>query len=643
MEPPRASPTTVLQRLLLVAVLLVAAVLLDARVPDGDTQAQGFTAPQTSASATPAPLSLAAIDDLVFSNQYEKADRAYRSLLTGAPDDPLAHTAYALFLAYEGDLAHALSEARRGVALTPDSGRAHAVLCRALDWNGLVVEAEAEGRRAVHLAADDPLAHLFLSEAEADHGESTAAQSEIDTAARLVTATSPAYLRAEVHREAANLDGDQGNRIARVSALELAEKEQPSWIERVIELANALFDDNDNAKAHTEMAKALQLRGGDVGMLVDLGSQAIVAVDYDDAATAFQRAASLAPDDIAVLHGLAQVSMARDGDADTAATDLAAALRLDPGDEPAAAYLMAIARDIWGDEVRGRAMIADAIAGADDVQPTRQRVSPPDASAVVAADAQRALAAVNTARQQAGLPAVHLDPRLSAAALAHSYYWLFNNARASEKGLGIHQETPDTPGYSGTTVLDRANSFGWHDGPVGEDITHRGDPVAAVGDWVNSVYHRFPIMRADLVVIGFADAAFAGLPIEDMEFGFTYPGPSHAPVLYPASGETNVPATFVDNELPDPVPAGAARVTGYPITVTFGRYSSVHVSSFTLAGPAGRVGLVYLLQPGDDTENSASLLPGVPLDAGATYTAHIVATVDGTTFDKTWSFTVARG
>jgi hypothetical protein len=128
-----------------------------------------------------------------------------------------------------------------------------------------------------------------------------------------------------------------------------------------------------------------------------------------------------------------------------------------------------------------------------------------------------------------------------------------------------------------------------------------------------------------------------------MEFGFTYPGPSHAPVLYPAPGQTNVPATFVDNELPDPVPAGAARVTGYPITVTFGRYSSVHVSSFTLAGPAGRVGLVYLLQPGDDTENSASLLPGVPLDAGATYTAHIVATVDGATFDKTWSFTVARG
>ena len=639
---PRTRPslTTVLQRLLLVAVLLVVAVLLDGTVPAGDPLAQGFTAPQPSGSETPAPMSLAAIDDLVFSNQYDKADRAYSALLTAAPDDAPAHTAYALFLLYDGDLTRALSQARRGAALAPDSGRAHAVLCRTLDWNGVLDESVSEGRRAVKLTADDPLAHLFLSEALADSGDSATAQSEIDAANALITPGSPAYVRAETHRESANLAHDRGDALAQIDALYGAEKVQPDWIERVVELAGALFDDDDVAKAHTEFARALTLRGDDVGMLVNLGASAIVAGDYDDASTAFHRAFSLAPDDIEVLHGQAQVAMAHDGDPDAAAGFLAAALRADPQDTEAAAYLLYIARDVWLDEARGQAMIGEAVAGGNGLRPPSHRIAPPDVDALIAARARRALAQVNAVRQRAGLPAVKLDDRLSSAAVTHSFYWLFNQARPSQKGLGIHGETPGTPGFSGVSVIDRANNFGWHDGPVGEDITHRGSPEAAVADWVNSVYHRFPILRPDLRVIGYADAGLLSLPIEDMEFGFTFPETPSPPVVYPAAGQTSVPATFDDNELPDPVPAGGPRVTGYPVTVTFYRYSSVHVSSFTLTGPTGVVGFVFRADPSDATENSASLLPGAPLVAGATYTAHIVATVDNAAYQRTWSFAV---
>jgi hypothetical protein len=50
---------------------------------------------------------------------------------------------------------------------------------------------------------------------------------------------------------------------------------------------------------------------------------------------------------------------------------------------------------------------------------------------------------------------------------------------------------------------------------------------------------------------------------------------------------------------------------------------------------------VFMLPPSEQTENSASLLPGAPLVAGARYTAHIVATVDGAAYERTWSFTVA--
>jgi len=606
---------------------------------------QGFSA--VAPSALPGggrqPLSLAAVDALVFSNQYEKAEQAYTTVLAAHPGDAQAHAAHALFLAYSGDLARALTEARAGAALAASDGRAQAVLCRALDWNGSVAGAVAAGRRAVSLSPDDPLAQLFLSEALADSGDMGASKAALDAGSRLVDASSSAYLRAEVHREAANLAHDQGNALGQIDALYAAEREQPSWAERVVELAGALFDDDDVTKAHTEFEKALSLRGDDVGLLLSLGGSALLAADYSDAAVAYGRAGDLAPRNVSVLQGLAQVAIAKDGDSATASADLAEALSLDPSDEAAAAYLLYIARDVWRDEARGVALIASAVSGASDLQPSRHPVAAPDVDGVQAAHAQRALAAVNAARAAAGLPAVQLDDRLTAAAVAHSFYWLFNQARPSQKGLGIHGETPGTPGFVGAGVYDRDNAFGWRDGPVGEDITHRGSPEGAVQDWVDSVYHRFPILRPDLRVIGFGDASMLSLPIEDMEFGFSGAGATPAPpVRFPGDGQTGVAATFYDNELPDPVPAGASRVTGYPITVTFDRRSAVRMTSFSLVGPGGAaVALVALQPPSDTTENSAFLLPAAPLIAGVRYTAHIVAVVDGASYDSTWSFTVA--
>jgi tetratricopeptide (TPR) repeat protein len=642
---PRRVSASLLPRLLVIAVLAVVLVSLSASAPAVVAQRdQGFSAvvPSGTAQSSSQPLSLAAIDALVFSNQYEKAEQGYLAVLSQRPGDAQAHAAHALFLAYSGDLVRALGEARTGAGLAPSDGRAQAVLCRALDWNGSVAEAVPAGRRAVSLAPDDALAQLFLSEALADSGDMGGSKVALDAASRLVGASSSAYLRAEVHREAANLAHDQGNTLGQVDALSAAEREQPDWAERVVELAGALFDDADVAKAHAQFEKALALRGDDVGLLLSLGGSALLAADYDDAAVAYRRAATLAPRDVQVLHGLAQVSMAKDGDAEAAAASLVDALRVDPSDQAGAAYLLYIARDVWRDEARGLALIASAVSPASDVQPSRRVVAAPDVDAVEAAHALRALAAVNAARKAAGLPAVQLDDRLTGAAAAHSFYWLFNQARASQKGLGIHGETPGTPGFVGAGVYDRDNAFGWRDGPVGEDITHRGSPEGAVSDWVDSVYHRFPILRPDLKVIGFADASMLSLPIEDMEFGFSGLTPSPAaPVRYPAAGQTGVPASFFDNELPDPVPAGASRVTGYPVTVTFDRRSAVHMTSFSLTGPGGAaVALVAVQSPSAETENSAFLLPAAPLAAGARYTAHIVAVVDGAAYDSTWSFTV---
>ena len=93
------------------------------------------------------------------------------------------------------------------------------------------------------------------------------------------------------------------------------------------------------------------------------------------------------------------------------------------------------------------------------------------------------------------------------------------------------------------------------------------------------------------------------------------------------------------NELPDPVPTGQPRVTGYPVTATFSVADSVKVASFTLSDTAGNSLPGYVLNPTVVTENSASFLPVAPLHPATKYSARIVGTNNGVAFDETWSFT----
>ena len=575
----------------------------------------------------------------MYANAYAAADSDLLRLLTAAPQSAPAAAAYALFLNYRGDASLAQSEATKAVALDPHSAIAEAVLCRVHDWAGDVTDAVTAGRSAIALEPSEPLAHLFLSEALADASDIAGSQAQIAAAQPLITASSTEYLRSEILRETANLDSDAGKQADQIAALQQSLALQPGWLYRVQELAHAQYAAEQVAAAHQTLDAAAQSLPADVDALEGLGAEAMEDNDGAVALAAWQKAATVAPTDPTVLDMQGEVQVAVNRDTNAAVQAFEHALTANPDDLDAAAYLTGLARfvqrqpDLAASEITA-ALQPDAAAHA------RRRLPRPDPAAASAAAAAQALAVVNATRAQAGLPAVQLDPHLTDSANSHAFYWLFNNASPSVGGLGIHQETPGLPGFSGIGPGQRAVAWGYSTERTAEDITHRGTPTAGVNDWVNSVFHRFPILRPDLVAIGYAQAEVGSINIQDMEFGYAAPG-SATPVRYPAAGQTKVPAVFVDNELPDPVPSGAARTTGYPVTVTFAAGDSVSLTSFTLSGPDGAALDGYLLAPSSSTENSASLLPAAPLQRATAYTAHIVATVDGQRYDQTWSFTTA--
>ena len=109
-------------------------------------------------------------------------------------------------------------------------------------------------------------------------------------------------------------------------------------------------------------------------------------------------------------------------------------------------------------------------------------------------------------------------------------------------------------------------------------------------------------------------------------------------MLVPGDGQTGVPTTFLDNELPDPLPHGTPRNAGFPVTATFPEAASVRLTGFSLHDPSGAEVAAYTLSPGSGNENSASLLAHGPLKAATVYTAHLSAVVDGRPYDRTWTF-----
>ncbi|GAC1338055.1 MAG: hypothetical protein NVSMB29_03270 [Candidatus Dormibacteria bacterium] len=605
------------------------------------TQAPGSS---VHASVAAPGSALGAAQRLVFANRYQAADAAFAGLVTRYPDDARSRAWYALFLNYRHSFPAALVQARAAVRARPDDGLAQAVLCRVHDWANRLEPALSAGRRAVAVAPREPLGHLFLSEALADHGELAAAAEQLHQAEPLMPSGSSGYLRAELAREQANFAHDRGDNPAQLAALVAARDAQPVWVERLGELAQVQLQAGQIEPAHATLARAIEEAPDDPGPLEALITVALLQPDYRTASELVPRAVALVPGDDGLLDLQAQVDVASAHDLGAARQALVAALHRNPADLSAAAYLLALARYAGaGDEAEAHALIADSVARGDEPRRGgRPDPHPADPDARQTADATVALAAVNATRAQAGLAPVRLDPSLSAAASAHSWYWLFNNAEPGVAGLGIHRESQGQPGYRGTRPGDRALAASYSSGDVGEDITHRGTPAAAVADWVNSVYHRFPILRADLAAIGYGEVAVGPLAMEDMEFGFDGSAPAAAPLVYPAEGQLRVPATFVDNELPDPLPAGAARTSGYPVTITFAARSVVQIDSFTLHDATGHDLDVYAIPPSPESENSGAVLPRQPLHPGEQYSASVTASVDGRPFARSWKFTVTR-
>jgi len=258
-----------------------------------------------------------------------------------------------------------------------------------------------------------------------------------------------------------------------------------------------------------------------------------------------------------------------------------------------------------------------------------------------------ALTYVNDVRRAVGLPPVDELAVLNAAADAHADFYALHYQKYQQTGLSPHEEDASFgDGFTAVNFFDRMTAAGFTGWGGSEIIAFYHNPQKAVQGWVETLYHRLPIVDPASATMGYGGAGGGMSAIDVIDFGTGAPTPAGVTeVLYPWEGQTDVPRSWDGYESPQPpVPPG-----GYPsgtiITATFILPLPV-VQVHKLVDPSGAELPHTWLSPANDqhlaqTGNVVSLYADEPLEPLTTYRVVLEGTRKGQAWQLEWSFTTA--
>lgn len=252
---------------------------------------------------------------------------------------------------------------------------------------------------------------------------------------------------------------------------------------------------------------------------------------------------------------------------------------------------------------------------------------------------------VNTFRQRAGLGPVDQLMALNDASAAHSKYVLVNPDVYDELGLSVHEELEGREAFFGKRFWDRMKRAGYDGDAFREVIAYQAHPAAAVAHWMETVYHRLPLLHPSARHLGYAEAHLGDARINVLDIGSgngatpTIPGG----VVWPPDGATNVPTSWDGLESPQPAAPPAGYPSGPVVTLTFGLDSEFEILDHSIRryGQEEEVPHVFLSPANDpnlEGESSIALYAHTPLGSGVTYEVRVKGVVDGAPFERRWTF-----
>jgi uncharacterized protein YkwD len=256
-------------------------------------------------------------------------------------------------------------------------------------------------------------------------------------------------------------------------------------------------------------------------------------------------------------------------------------------------------------------------------------LSPADEAQANEAEFEEALHRINIYRSWIGIEPLEMDPALMAAAQSHADYYELNNGNMP----GLHNQTPGAPGYSGSTMRERAQNFGYQ-GSINENVGLSGSMVATAEWSIATINHRLTIIDPRYDHIGFG--AVDGMEV--IKLGTPNWSSTAEPAwqAFPVDGTTNTGLSYLGSA-PSPF-SNVPYPVGYPITLKYHGGGNVEFHSASLTTGGNEVPILSGRGTGWLTQNTMMILAVDSLQPFTSYQVTIEASVDGEPVTHSWSF-----
>lgn len=257
-------------------------------------------------------------------------------------------------------------------------------------------------------------------------------------------------------------------------------------------------------------------------------------------------------------------------------------------------------------------------------------------------DIVAALGMINLYREWLGIPPLTIEPNLQKAAEGHANYYKLNFGDPNLAGMGLHQQTPGKPGFTGASMSDRARAAGYS-GSVNENVGLSGSMVWSTDWFIATINHRLTLIDPRYTHVGMARVNEDNIKFEVIKLGAPSWSSEVEPnwIAWPPHQSTGVGLSF-HGEAPNPW-AGASYPVGYPITLSYRGPGDLTVTSATMSANGNPVNAFHSVGTGWLSSNTAQVAASSPLEGDTTYEVTISGTANNQAFTRTWSFTTTDG
>lgn len=258
----------------------------------------------------------------------------------------------------------------------------------------------------------------------------------------------------------------------------------------------------------------------------------------------------------------------------------------------------------------------------------------PAPPAGASAPAIAALNAVNGFRIPAGAGCATMIAEINTAAQNHCDYYTANTGTSCT--ADPHSEVASCSGFTGTNPGARMMAAGYMGRGSSEVMAFLNNPERAVATWVNSVWHRLPILDPWTTHLGYGGSERC----DTIDFGRGTPAPNDTVVFYPYAGQTALPTTFDGSrEGPEPPEPPTGWPSASPITV-YAQMLTVTEHVLTKDGDATPIEHVWLTSADSNfLRNAIMMYANQPFAANTTYRVKITGSYVGGPLALEWTFT----